>query len=1231
MASPGMAQRTNENPASPNAVATDDAQTTTPKQMAETLGVEGFVYLDASGVPVLRPDMTLETYEQLRRLQDGMQTASQTHVNVSLTAKGQVTPGRATFNVEMNLRVAATDGRWISTPIRMVNFHPTDEFQITSVPLTQDGRADDEESKPTDERTGKDSLVDGDVGDDADGELPSRETRPADESVLNASDAVDEHLITLSPDSSGYVLSSRTSQPCQLRLQFEASARVSDAGFQKQLVFELPDVSSAVEVVVPQTGLSTDLIGSGDEVLTTTERDDKTVVSIESIGGQFTLRWTAKNQRPGAEVLLNSSAIGEMVWSDPNDQPILSTELDVQNLRGDVPSFKVEIPEGAILLSSPTLQTASSDVDVRASDDPEDRVIDVRIAEGSRLNRVVLLIDLQLKNDASSSSQPLAVQLPRVLESKRQTGLLTITSSEDYRLRWLDPVFVQSIAVAASNPSSTRRSHSFQFDRGEAQLPVWLAAKKRQLRLATDVELTLHDSAISMNMTVRPNGQIIDGRGLKIDLTDWRVRAIQELETGNPIDPYGEGPIREIELVQDQTTNLVAIQIIADHILDPNASSVDAILPRIVETDDSVLVSQAYLKVASGGRRSLVVDSSRSVGLERVQDSDSMTNGSRTNPLNTTSIGGETWKQYRIVPSAEPTRLAATMIDQPQSVTLLSDMKVQLDQDRIITTIDWPIKGQFDFEGRLPIRMIGPANVLGIDQRTEASPSASTPAASTQMEYSVSVDGVAASFRPVRGEGRRDATPATENTEPGDDSTRSKRYEIISDRLNSGARAIRFQFTQPIDASGDPNQPAIALPMPQPDTSEVILRGAMQVVLLGDASGDLVAVEQGGKTQLNFNSLPRRPIRVERRAKAQNLDQTIVRRAVIRTRLGTDVRHEQIHAVVDGGTSLSVVLPMTIDSMTALATVNGRTVNPIRRGDRLEIPLENESLAQSVQLKAWFPVSQRGWSQNVEPMVQLAGGVEQVYWQLVTPQSQHVLWASPTIGRAMSWRFDRWRLTRRPTMTSAELSEWLDNDDLQTVQVGNEYLYLGTSAPAFTAVVLNRSLLWLLVGSAVLICAGLLMYVPATRHPVFAIVASLALSGLLLIAPDAAVLAGQWMLVALLIVVITLSLHSLMSRRRGSRVLTNTSGATRNQSSSTHEYRQSSPSGAGISRTKSREVDHDSENAIKTDARSSPDQPPPTDRGPARRSVDPETPAKSGSSLSRTQSIMGNQDSAERA
>ncbi|TWU66165.1 hypothetical protein V7x_17230 [Crateriforma conspicua] len=1185
-----------------------------------SLSVEAFVYLDEAGDPVVRPAMSWEEFERIRRLAQGLGATSQTHGNMSLTVQGDVDQDSADLSVTLSVDIDSTQGRWVSVPLRMGNFHPSGEFEIVESTLSGDDSTESSsapdptattETDTDDSDQGSDTEDDGDEpkdqddsdkksnadepsGDDADTESNdhsdggdsdsnddndsdsepdetddepaettdpelSSEARPVapepDVPTTSPPPPAGRHRITMAPDRSGFVLWSSTTRPCRLTIQVPAVVRVGGENGLRHVDFDLPVATSRIVMNVEGIGLTSQVIGRGDEVSEQRTLGDRTVLSVDSAGGQFTLQWSKVKQRAVASDMLDAYVNAKVTWDSPQDQPILTSQLTVRNLRGDLTSFTIQLPPETVLLDTPTVDSNVEVAELELPDPGESAGrMTVTLMENERVSRLDLTINLQVRNPGADATDPLSLRVPEVVDAVFQRGELRFLCSEDYRLRWISRPWIQSVVGRTTEELSTRRSYFFDLDRANVALPVWLTAKQRQLRLTSDIDVSLHDSALTATMTVRPSGQLVGGGGLKVDLSDWTVRSIVDVDTGVDLDAFSDGSVREIEVSQLDTGDLAAFQIVADRTLAPEQTAVDVALPRVIGLDDTTLVSDANLRIIHAGRSRLIVDLEQSVGLDP----------SVTQP-NDGSVESTLTSLYRILPTGQPTRLVGTVVKQPQQVSLLSDATLELDGDAIQVTIDWTVTSPFDLEGRLPVRLLrDPSAESNSATRAIDADSESTTDASLSTAGDLNDD----SSDPPLGETQSDDSAEPTPTDPladwivwVDGSSAAirplgkDRYEIVSEQLTDGARSIRWRYRVPV-ADVVPESGVLTVALPRPDTSEVMMRNVRRVLLRGDASRDLVSIDHPGRSQLEFARPTSQPLRVRVLSKAKSVHRTMVRRAVVRSFLGQNVRHEQVFALVEGGETFRLELAPDLRPISANATIDGRDVPARLRDGGMEVTLPSTGAVQTVQLDVWFDMDRPPVWIPVRPLLQFVTGTERVYWQIVAPRDQHIVWASPTIGRAMSWRFDRWRLARRPTESDSNLATWVGIESLPRPPGGNIYLYVGSSVSSFSVLAFSSMLLWLLIGSIVLGFAALMTATPIVRHPMTGVVAALSLAGLLLVAPDAAVLAGQWLVVSLVLLVIMVAVRALMTDRQASRVLSPsntprpaTTGSTRHSNS----------------------------------------------------------------------------------
>lgn len=1076
---------------------------------------EAFLFLDESGTPVMMPRMTWEEIERLKNLESGIDSPTQSYVFQSLQIEGSVEHGRALWDIDLRLTVDPTQGRWVAVPLGMGNFHRLEPPQVSGA---------------------------------------------------------EGFRMTVDGDGLGYVMWIKSEDSSDVSLKMQMASRVEGAAT-RSVHFDLPDVTSAIRLRIEETGISGQVVGRGDEVVQTNELPGgQTMLAVESAGGKFSLRWGSVERGRDRSPLLEVDSRVDVRWDSPQDQPIASVQMTVRSLRGALRSFEVRLPKAGLLLDTPTIASDATGVEVTgafASDDGER--LQVTIPEDERLQRIDLSLDMQLENSEASASRPLNFRVPEVTGALSQRGEIVVRITEDYRLRWRSRPWVQNVLGAEREVGSTRRSYVFQFDRGSFELPLWLSPKQRQLRLTSETEISLLDDTARLEMTIRPDGQAAEGRGLQIDMAAWRFRSSSDLETGEQLDSFVADEYREIEFNSRGGNEPAPVRILAERPLDREQPPIAFDLPRIVETDESLLVQQASLVIRGDGRESFVLDLQNSTGLDRITSAGS-------------GMGDDvTLSRFRILPPDARAHVVGHLIEQPQRITLASQSTVELDGDSLRTVVDWTVTSQLDLEGRLPVQLVGAAASSGpgpqesnSDSEAAGEPRSGASDLSQEPDRSA-VSPTGGASRPSDGE-PSDAegmssgpAPGTSPaaTEPGqrDDSaaaagwtvtvngaaaalqaTGDGRYELISDRLTSGSMSIRWRHSQPIVTPPQDGSTEV-VPMPRPAVAEVTVRGTMGVSLRGDQQLELVATNASGASELELESLPRDPLSVRLRSRAVALQDLSVRRAVLRTAVGPEARHEQVLATVDGGGAFEVGLPPQAGDVVVEAFVDQSPVEVRRRGDHLDVFVPVDSATHVVDLRVWIPMNTPSLFARVEPVLRLPVGVERIYWQVVTPSDSHVVWASPTIGRAMSWQFDRWRLSRQPTEDNQTLIQWAGGSELVGLPPGNRYLYVGSDVPSFRAVTVSRGLLWMIIGSLVLAAATLLTYVPRTRHPLTAVAAAVLFTGLLALAPDAAVLAGQVTVIALILIVVMISIRSLVSTQPSSRVLSSTRSSRRSDSS----------------------------------------------------------------------------------
>lgn len=1027
------------------------------------LPVEAFLFLSEAETQVFMPSLTWEEFDRLRKLESGVNATSQSFSYRSLSITGTVQDKRGELEVSVELTIEPTAGRWVSIPLRMRNFN---------------------------------RLAPPDVS------------------------GVDEYFMGLgSGDESGYLLFVKADQQSDVTVRMPVSVKIDQLASAQTLDFKLPNVPSTIKIETSAEGVVGDIVGGGTEVIESTDDvDGRTTLNIESVGGDFSVRWGKLSQAEDDLPLLEVQSRLSVRWDSPQDQPLVSVQMTIRNVRGSIRSFPLRLPTGAIVSDSPRLGTSGQTIDI--GDASDSGIREVIIPEEERQQRIDLNFDLQLANDDATASDPLLFQVPDIPGALRHSGEIEIETSGDYRLQWRSTAWVRSQLGEAREEGVAGRSYRFRFDRSSFELPLWLGVKARQLRINNQSQIVIREALASLEMTITINGQATDGR-LRFDDANWQVKSIESTSTGEQLQSFQVAGLRFIEFNSVVGEESAPIRIRAELPIDEKLDLVQFGIPRVLSVEETVVVQNATVNLVSSGRTMLVVDLDASSGVTRlIPSAAELTSDS---PIS----------RFRVIAQDTPAMIVGTMIDQLPRITLAGQSSVELDGRQLRTTVDWTVTSGLDLEGALPVRVPAVQNPLAteaLDFETSDEVTRNLTTESNRIEdgsWVVTVSGIRAELRPLQGE----------------------QFLLVSPELSSGTMSIRWQSTRslPNEISNGLIEP---ISLPRPDVPDVTLRGSQRVTLQGNQEFELVSADTPAVTSMELDSIPRDPVRVRLQSRRTSREELSIRQMMLRTAVGRATRHEQVLAKIQGGDQFRVELPETATEVSVEAYIDNALPAPVRReGNMLQIALPGDKAPHIVDLRVWIPVRTDSSLATIQPTLKLPIGSGRVYWQIITPLDGHVLWASPTLGRSMTWRFDDWRLYREPTYTDQELRNMFATSS-ETVSpsnalpLGNPYLYVGSDTRSFEVVVVSRFLLWMVIGSIVLLTSIILTSLPKSRHPLTVVVAAIFFGGLLAIAPDAAVLAGQFGIIALVLVVVMIAIRVLLRHSGSNRVFTSTPKVT---------------------------------------------------------------------------------------
>ena len=931
-----------------------------------------------------------------------------------------------------------------------------------------------------------------------------------------------EAISTVSADNSGYRLLVKSDKRVETTLTMRVSARIDFNANSQSLGFKLPNVPSRVSVEVADTTANAEVLGQGDEIVEVERTDANGVkVTVESSGGDYMLRWGSNRETVESSPIYELDSRTTVRWDSPQDQPTASVRFDLNNLRGAVKEFSLKLPGNAVLLDAPVVSDTGQVLDIGpAMTISGEQIRQVSVPAEIKQQRLELSFEYQLVNETASSSSPLQFRVPSIVGALRHRGDLEFSTPDEYRLRWRSTSWVRSVIFDSSAESGSDRSYRFNFDRPGFTLPLWLGENERQLRISSRSELTTRERNAVLWMQVEITGQTEDGL-LRFDDAGWEVRVV-ESQLGTPLVTFEEEGLRVVDL--SSLSNEEASQLIFQfhRVLETSTETptVDLNIPRISVSNAREVIRDSSLTLVNDGRMALVVDLKSSRGLSR--------SSLIENSLNPSSDS----TSYQLIDGVDSAKVVGNLVERPTQITLTSDTLIELDGDTLKTNCDWVVSTLVDLEGRLGIR-IPSANKKWEDQTDEKQQpvpgvASSDPLTAEPSEWLVTVDDL----------------PARLNYLEGD------RYTLISDRLTSGTMRVRFRNQRKLEGSFSEGVFA-SIPMPRPAVSDVTLRGPVIVNFEGDPQRDFVSIDEPSAKRLELAQIPRVPLRARLSNKQEQDSELEVGQTVIRSLLGSSIQHDQLLTTIAGGEFYEVNLTVNPSEVTVKCFIDGEPVAVRLNQSSLIIPLKNDPEEQLIDLRLWSPVVTNNFINELTPIFNLEGFVNGVYWQVLTAVDSHVVWASHSLGRSMTWRYDRWKLYRDANYSDDALLD-LVGAKVNLMPPGNRYLYRGFETGAFRVLLVSRVALWIVIGSMAILLTVVVTKFGFFRHPATLVAALAILLGICVVAPEGVILAGQYTLLALMLVIVMISVRLSLRPESKRRLFANPS-RTKNQSIQTLE------------------------------------------------------------------------------
>jgi hypothetical protein len=263
-----------------------------------------------------------------------------------------------------------------------------------------------------------------------------------------------------------------------------------------------------------------------------------------------------------------------------------------------------------------------------------------------------------------------------------------------------------------------------------------------------------------------------------------------------------------------------------------------------------------------------------------------------------------------------------------------------------------------------------------------------------------------------------------------------------------------------------------------------------------------------------------------------------VQRAWIQTWIAGSVRQDRaIYRFSTAAESLEISLPSGVQAPNLELRLDGRSIVATGTSGSLKVKLPRSDSARShlLEMRYHLPSAESAGIVEAE-LPRLAGitWIDRMYWQLVLPRDQHLLWGPSELTPEQSWTWNGWTWARRPTQEQSDLEAWVGAPGTAPLpEATNRYLFSTMGTPAkFVARVGARWEIVLLASIAALASGLLVMYVPAVRRPRALFVVGLVIAALALWIPEAAILFAQAATLGFAILIVSAILRRWVTRRR---------------------------------------------------------------------------------------------------
>ena len=919
------------------------------------------------------------------------------------------------------------------------------------------------------------------------------------------------------------------------RVTINLLTRVSTVGNEQRLALKLPRVigssnTPSMTLKVPVEA-ATAFANSGGQAcpVETRPTGKSTELKILQPAGDFTVSWRSTKRRTSSATPVVFDTSSEIIvhW-DSQSRLTWNANISLSVRSGELATAIIDLPAGARLVEQ---DVAGQRVSIIETEDASNRVrvsiqFDRPVAQRGVKN-VRLTCEHQLIPTETGSDPVAEIAGFRVEGAARQSGFIGMTFSEVWRPRISELSKVHRIYQMPSGfrEAGVLGSNSFQFLGQPCSLKVAVSTRQRRVLTESTHLLDVTTGRLTLEARIR---YTISGRHLDICsgiFPGWEIEGIELIEDGG-IEPIDFLPPTESRLDIDLPREMrgeFELRIVASQAIPDESDFFVVNLPTIEEEHRR----PPELIVVADDQLEILADLDRSLGLSETDDPARIALPERQYPPQVFLINNET------------TSFAAEINRRARQVTVSSQASVRVSQSSLSMeqTLLYHVRHET-------------VNFIELEI---------PPWWTSDDVVRVTIDG-----EQVRG-----TTTSSE--------AEADRANLVLPLPKSRLGAIEVTVTYEIATSELPpgESTTSTIFFARPAVADYVAPFSLSIdasaeIAVRFAQDDLKPIEEfeSDNSELQrykADSIPTSCDLLLTYERQRVVDSTVIERVWIQTWLTSGVRQDRaVFRLSTNRSDILIEIPSPARTQDVMLLVDGQAFDAdVDESGLLRVTLpKQDSPNKPVEPRTF--VIEIGWKQvqssNViqtvscdVPVVQDAW-LKEVRWNLLTPRNQFVLTTPPEMTGELLAPLSWWQQNGQPSQRDFErwvgASSQPSPETISQSPAFRRYSFASIGLPERgTAICVSGSFSALIAIGLTLGCGGAFLHFRRLRHPGVVLAVGLALVGLAITWPAVALVAGQAIVLIIVVVLLwrllQLPFRQLRRQRGRSRRVTTPASAIR--------------------------------------------------------------------------------------